>query len=51
MIIWGQGARRLSAKGLKEEIELANRQIQEQILEMSTKEKTYLKDIVPFDFE
>lgn len=51
MIIWGQGARRLSAKGLKEEIELANRQIQEQISEMSTKEKTYLKDIVPFDFK
>ncbi len=44
MIIWGQGARRLSARGLKEEVELANKQIKKQIDLMNSKEKIYLKE-------
>lgn len=48
MIIWGQGARRLSANGLKEEIELANSQIVEQIEELRSNTKIYLKDVIPF---
>lgn len=47
MIIWGQGARRLSANGLKEEIELAYSQIEEQLEMIKSKEKIYLGDIMP----
>nr|WP_294469126.1 TetM/TetW/TetO/TetS family tetracycline resistance ribosomal protection protein [uncultured Sellimonas sp.] len=45
IIIMGQGARRLSAKGLKEEIEQANIEIRETYLDhQDTKGKTYLFD-------
>ncbi len=45
MIIWGQGARRLSANGLREEIELANKQIRGYLAEINSKEKNYLIDM------
>ncbi len=45
IIIMGQGARRLSAKGLKEEIEQASIEIRETYLDhQDTKGKTYLFD-------
>jgi len=47
MIIWGQGARRLSAKGLNEEVKSADKQIKEQIDSMKSKEKVYMKDYMP----
>ncbi len=40
LIIWGAGARRLSARGLKDEIEQAEKEIREQYLEKQT-EKNY----------
>lgn len=40
LIIWGAGARRLSARGLKEEIELAEKELREQYLDKQP-EKNY----------
>ncbi len=48
MIIWGQGAARLSAAGLKEEIEQTNIQIKNEYQEKKT-EKNYLFDHLPKD--
>lgn len=42
MIILGQGAQRISAKELREEMELVNRQIREEHLNKQTKNKQYL---------
>ena len=46
MIIWGQGARRLSARGLHEEVEEATRQIMERIKDINSNEKVYMKDAI-----
>ena len=47
MIIWGEGAVRMSARDLKEEIRLANAQIHEAYLSGPSKGHTYLFSDVP----
>ncbi len=49
VIILGQGARRLSAKGLRTEIELANREIRGDYLNQPTGGKNYLFGDLPED--
>lgn len=44
MIIWGAGAKRLSANGLKEEIEYIDSEIQHHINNFNVNEKNYLFD-------
>lgn len=44
VIIFGQGAARLSARGLKEEVELVNRQIREEHLDKQKKTHNYLAE-------
>ena len=47
MIIMGQGARRVSANELREEIFLLNAEIKEAYLTKSGKSSTYLFDVLP----
>ncbi len=44
MIIWGAGAKRLSASGLKEEVEAINQEITDRLEQRPLKEKNYLFD-------
>ena len=44
MIIWGAGAKRLSASGLWEEIEMINKEINSHLAQNPLKEKNYLFD-------
>lgn len=46
VIIMGQGARRISARGLLEEMELINREIRETYLEKEKETKTYLSELI-----
>lgn len=41
LIIWGEGAMRLSARGLREEVELAEREMRERFLDGQKAEKNY----------
>ena len=47
MIIMGAGAHRISAKELREEIILVNREMQEEHMEQTKKTSTYLFDSLP----
>ncbi|MCM1173762.1 MAG: TetM/TetW/TetO/TetS family tetracycline resistance ribosomal protection protein [Blautia sp.] len=47
LIIMGQGAKRLSARELKEDIMSTNQELRELFLEKGTKEKQYLFDALP----
>ena len=47
MIVWGQGAKRLSAQGLREEIETINNEIRDHVKEHAG--KRYLFDDVDGD--
>ncbi len=51
MIIMGRGAHRLSAQGLKEEVERVNKQIQESIIKKQSIKKNYLLDSINIDIE
>ena len=51
IIIWGQGARRLSARELKEEIAAACLEMQERFLKKNPDGKRYLFDDLPNDME
>lgn len=46
VIIMGQGAHRISARGLLEEIELMNREIRETYLEKEKETKTFLSELI-----
>mgnify|MGYP002771531129 CR=1 FL=1 len=49
VIILGQGARRMSAKGLKEEVEAANMEIRGELASRTSTEKNYLFQELPED--
>lgn len=49
MIILGQGAQRMSAQGLKEEIQAANIEIRGSYLNKHSRSKNYLFDYLPED--
>lgn len=49
LIIWGAGARRLSARGLKEEIELAEKELREQYLDKQPEKNYAFQGLLPED--